>query len=149
RAVAFLPLLLVAGAAERGVERAEARERRAADGHVRAPRKTRGGIVLALVERRDRRLLAPAAVGGGTLEAGGDATGEHVGLRMLGGRAQERGEPAVANAHVVVEEDHERTGAPGEARVAGGVQAAPLVDDVAGAVALGERPCLGRGRGVV
>src|SRR6185437_5993766 len=72
RAVAFLPLLLVAGAAERGVERAEARERRAADGHVRAPRKTRGGIVLALVERRDRRLLAPAAVGGGTLEAGGD-----------------------------------------------------------------------------
>src|SRR6185437_13474071 len=111
------------GAAERGVERAEARERRAADGHVRAPRKTRGGILLALVERRDRRLLAPAAVGGGTLAAGGDATGDHLGLRRLGGRSQESGEPAIANAQVVVEDALEQTGVAGQPRVAGGVQA--------------------------
>ncbi len=70
-------------------------------------------------------------------------------VRMLGRGEQERREPAVADAHVIVEEGDERARAAGEAGVASGVQAAPLVDDVAGAVALCERSRLGRGGGCV
>ena len=57
-----LPLLLVARPRERRVERADAVERRAADGEVRAPDELGVAVRGAEVERRHRRRLAPARV---------------------------------------------------------------------------------------
>ncbi len=142
----FLPLLLVAGAAERRVERADAVEGRAADRHVRAPREARGPVALAEVERRDRGLLAPAGARRGALERCEDAAGEDVGVRVLGGCARERRQPARADADVVVEERDERARGVGDAGVASGVEAGTFDRDVARAVELGEQTrLLGRG----
>ncbi len=104
---AFLPLLLVAAVLERGVERADALERRAADRHVGAPRELGVGVLLAQLERRDRRLLSAARTRRGALQARPHRPREDVDIRVLGRGAEQRGEPPGCGADVVVDEHDE------------------------------------------
>ncbi len=133
RAQPFLPLLLVAAVLERHVERPHAFERAAADRHVRAPREARVGVLVAQLERRDRRVLAPAAVRCVAVQARPDRPREHVHVRVLPRGIQQRVQPAIAGAHVVVDEHHELAVRVLHAAVAGDVQAeSARVREVAG-----------------
>ncbi len=87
------------------------------------------------IERRHGRQLATAAARRRTFERGDDAPGEHVGAGVLGCGAEQAVEPAVAHAHVVVEEHDERATGLRDAAVAGRVEpGSGLAAYVAGAV---------------
>ncbi len=105
-AQAALPVLLVAGAAERLVERADPLDRAAAQGHVRAPHELGVAVLLAEVERRHRQRLAPARAQLRSLQSRPDRPAERVVLR---GRAEQRVEPARPDLDVVVEEAQQLT----------------------------------------
>ena len=145
-----LPLLLVAAVLERDIERPDALQRAAADGHVGAPGVAGVGVLRTELERRDRRSLAPARAQLAALQAGMDRSGEHVHLRVLARRVEKRLQPAAARADVVVDEHHELARRSLDAGVACDVEAErPLVGLVASAEAGGQRARGGGRAGVV
>jgi glycosyltransferase involved in cell wall biosynthesis len=117
------PLLLVAVAAERGVERPEALERATANREVGAPDHLGLAVLGAEVERRDRRRLAATAARRRTLETGADRASERIGIGVPLHARRERGEPAGRRPDVVVEERDDRAGRGGDAGVAARVEA--------------------------
>src|SRR5918992_2391787 len=103
------PLLLVAvGRDDRLVERADALDRRAADGEVRAPDHLRLAVPRAEIERRDRRILATAGARGPALQASPDRTAERLRLGVALRPLEERLEPALRRQDVVVDERDQR-----------------------------------------
>ena len=138
RAQAPLPVLFVAGAAERLVERADPLERGAPDRQVRAPDELGLAVLLAEVERGDRQRFAPARAQVRALQARPDRAAEG----LVGLVRDERVEPARPHLDVVVEEAHELPGGRAHRRIAGGVDAVRAAErDVLRAEALRERPC--------
>src|SRR6516165_1612790 len=117
-AVATQPVLLLAAAEQRLVERTDALERAAADGHIGAPHELDIAVGFAEVERRDRRRLTAAGARAATLEARPDRTSEHVVPRGVASAVQHRLEPPSRRLDVVVDEDQELTGARGGPGVA-------------------------------
>jgi len=124
--VAALPLLLVAVDRQRGVQRPDALERAAADGHVGAPDELGVAVLGAEVEERHGRPLAAAGAEGDALQPHVDRSAEDVGLGVVARGAEQGGEPAVRRVDVVVHE-HDQLGAGGlDAGVARGVRPARL-----------------------
>ena len=142
---ARLPLGLVAVQRVRGVERADALDRRAPQRHVGAPGVRAVTVGIAEVLPGDGTALAPAGAKAPPLDARPDRPGQHADVGgQLRGAAQQRLEPAGRGAHVVVDE-HQQLGARrGDRAVARGVEPErAVVDDAARAVA--RRDGLGRG----
>jgi hypothetical protein len=119
-----LPALLVAAQQPRFVEAPDARDRGAADRHVRPPGMRHVAVLGPEVLLGDRRALAPARAQRVVLEDRADRTGEHadvVPARRVGG--DQRVQPAGVGTHVVVDEAEQLARGVVEARVARGVQA--------------------------
>ena len=145
RAQAVLPLLLVAVAAERGVERADPLDRRPPQREVRAPQELGVAVVRAEVEVGDGQRLAAAGAQVAALEARPDRPAEGLVPGVGLGRLEQGAEPAVPDVDVVVEEAEQVARGGVDRGVARDVDAALLAErDVARAVPLGD----GLGRGV-
>ena len=121
-----LPVLLVAGAAERGVEAPDPLQRAAPHRQVGAPRELRVAVLRAEVERGQRQRLAPARVQPAALQPRPDRPAERLVVRVRAGGGQQRVQPARPRLDVVVEEAQQLAGGGVERRVAGDVDPARL-----------------------
>ena len=145
RAQAVLPLLLVAVAAERRVERTDPLDRRASQREVGAPQELGVAVVRAEVEVGDGQRLTAAGVQVAALEARPDRPAEGLVLGVGLGRLEQGAEPTVPDVDVVVEEAEQVARGGVDGGVARDVDAALFAErDVARAVPLGD----GLGRGV-
>jgi hypothetical protein len=147
-AQAPLPVLLVARPAEPRVEGADALERGAPNGQVRAPGELGVAVLGAEVERGQRQRLAPARAQAPALEPRPDRPAERLVLRARARRRQQRVQVAGPRLDVVVEEAQQLARGRVQRRVARHVDPARrAVREVAAAVG-GDEP-LGLGVGGV
>ena len=121
RQPALLELLLVPTVDQPLVERPDEVEHGAAYAHVHAPGDGGVAVLLAEVERRDRRAFAPAGSERMVLEARVDRAGQETDrVRCRGRRGQQRAEPPGVGLDVVIEEQQPvsaaRRGDPGVPR---------------------------------